>query len=144
MRIESYRKKLPDAAVTVRNTVFVEEQGFVDEYDDIDAIATHLVMFDEENHPMATCRVFPMADSPREEGAYCLGRLAVMKPCRGQHLGADLVSAAENCVRAEGGRCIILHAQCAAAGFYEAQGFVREGEEDEEQDCPHVWMRKIL
>ena len=50
--------KLPDEAVKIRTLVFVEEQGFKDEFDSIDEIATHIVMFDGDN-PVAVGRFFP-------------------------------------------------------------------------------------
>ena len=50
-------EELPEAAVQIRTTVFMEEQGFVNEMDEIDSIATHFVMYEGEN-PVATCRVF--------------------------------------------------------------------------------------
>lgn len=138
MKIKTYQK-LPQDAMKVRQNVFVTEQGFVDEFDAIDSVAVHLVMYDGEA-PIATCRVF-YKEQPE---IYYLGRLAVMKAYRGKHLGADMVFAAEDYVRSVGGACILLHAQCAAAGFYEAVGYTQVGDGDEEQGCPHVWMKKVL
>ena len=48
---------LLEEAVRIRKTVFVEEQGFQDEFDKIDSYARHLVLFDGEN-PIAVCRFF--------------------------------------------------------------------------------------
>lgn len=139
MKIITYEANLPAAAMTVRNAVFVEEQGFTDEYDDVDGIATHFVMMDGDS-PVATCRVF-RGEDPK---LYYLGRLAVVKDYRGRHLGADMVEAAEDYVRSVSGTCILLHAQCAASGFYASVGYEPYGAIDEEQGCPHVWMRKTL
>ena len=138
MRLEIYRD-LPAAAMTVRQTVFVEEQGFVDEYDESDPVSTHFVLFDGDT-PIATCRVFPKAGT-RD---YYLGRLAVMKPYRGQGIGARMLREAETHIRSTGGRAILLHAQSVAAGFYAACGYTPTGLRDEEQGCPHVWMEKLL
>ncbi|MBE6559394.1 MAG: GNAT family N-acetyltransferase [Ruminococcaceae bacterium] len=139
MKIEKYEKILPPSAMTVRTTVFVEEQGFVDEYDEIDGIATHFVMFDG-TLPVATCRIFCKEDPE----VYYLGRLAVMKAYRGRRLGAAIVQAAEDHVRSVGGTCILLHSQRAAEGFYAAVGYIPHGEPDEEQGCPHIWMKKSI
>ena len=50
---------LPDEAVEIRENVFVKEQGFEKEFDEIDEKAIHLVMFDEHlQKPVATCRVY--------------------------------------------------------------------------------------
>lgn len=59
MKISTYEKYLPDAAKTVRKTVFEDEQGFIDEFDKTDEIATHFVMFDENDRPVATLPRFP-------------------------------------------------------------------------------------
>lgn len=60
----------PEEAVQIRLTVFVDEQGFQDEFDEIDKYATHLVAFDNDK-PIATCRVFKKGNS----GEYFVGRL---------------------------------------------------------------------
>ncbi len=50
---------LPDEAVEIRENVFVKEQGFEKEFDEIDEKAIHLVMFGEHSHkPVATCRIY--------------------------------------------------------------------------------------
>ena len=46
MRTEIY-DYLPESSKLIRQTVFVEEQGFVNEIDEIDEIATHIVLYDE-------------------------------------------------------------------------------------------------
>ena len=79
---------LPDEARAIRQKVFVEEQGFMDEFDDADASARHLVALDD-GKPVGTCRFFHMAD-----GAYIIGRIAVVAECRGKGIGAFLVLAA--------------------------------------------------
>ncbi len=138
MRLEIYHD-LPEAAMTVRQTVFVDEQGFCDEYDENDPISTHFVLFDGSD-PIATCRVFPKTGTKD----YYLGRMAVMKPYRGQGIGTRMIREAEAYLRATDAHTILLHSQSAAAGFYAACGYVPTGQCDEEQGCPHVWMKKIL
>lgn len=139
MEIRTY-DFLPQGAAAVRTSVFIEEQGFVNEMDDIDRTATHFVMWDGEN-PVATCRVFPDGENV---GFYLLGRLAVMKPYRGKNLGAEMMRNAEEYVRKKGGRRISLHAQCKAMDFYRKQGYMERGEVEEEEGCPHMWMVKEL
>ena len=138
MRLEIYHN-LPAAAMTVRQIVFVEEQGFVDECNEIDAVSTHFVLFDGDA-PIATCRVFPKIDT-RD---YYLGRLAVMKSYRGQGIGARMLREAEDYVRSVDGHTILLHSQSVAEGFYTACGYTPTGQRDVEQGCPHVWMGKNL
>ncbi len=129
---------VPDAALAVRIPVFVEEQGFVDEVDEIDGTATHFVLFSDDQRPLATCRVFA------QDGAYVLGRLCVLKEHRGKAYGSDLVAAAERYVQSVGGESLALHSQYHARGFYERLGYVAYGEVEDEQGCPHIWMKKRL
>ena len=140
MKIITYEKLLPDSAKTIRKTVFETEQGFVDEFDQIDEIATHFVMYDEEENPIATCRIF----RGEEMDSYLLGRLAVIKEYRHQNIGSLMMQETEKYVRNIGGNSIALHAQCQASGFYEKQGFKQFGNIDDEQGCPHMWMKKTL
>lgn len=132
-------KGLPEEAKYIRETVFVKEQGFTDEYDEKDATAIHFVMFDE-GRAIATCRIF----EKEEKGVYMFGRMAVLKELRGKKLGKKMIEAAQKYVSENGGKMIILHAQLHAKGFYEKNGFSAYGEIEPEQGCPHVWVRKEL
>lgn len=138
MKVKIY-SSLPPEARLIREQVFVKEQGFCEEFDDVDAAATHLVLFNEEE-PVATCRFF----LNEEKGAYILGRIAVQKEYRGQKLGTYVLRAAEEEIRKQGGGRISLHAQEGAAGFYEKQGYDAHGEIEYEESCPHIWMSKNL
>lgn len=139
MKIERFTPA-PQQAIDVRIEVFVQEQGFRDEFDDVDAIAMHFVAFNEVERPIGTCRVFTSDD----EQIYLLGRLAVVKEYRTKGLGSQIVEAAEDYVRSVGGKEIRLHAQCRVSGFYEKIGYTSYGEIEEEEGCPHIWMKKIL
>lgn len=139
MRTEIFHV-LPQQAVAIRREVFEQEQGFVDEFDETDARATHFLLYDSDSAPIATCRVF------RKDGGevWYLGRFAVRKPYRRRGCGAYLLSAAEEYVRAVGGREIRLSSQLHAKDFYTASGYEIRGEVEIEQDCPHVPMAKTL
>ncbi len=99
-----------------------------------------MVLFDRENAPVATCRIF--WDS--KINSYVLGRLAVIREYRGKHIGSVMVREAEQYVRKTGGTCIALHAQCRATGFYKKLGFTESGAIENEEGCPHIWMKKYL
>ncbi len=129
---------VPDAALAVRIPVFVEEQGFVDEIDEIDSTAMHFVLFDEAEQPIATCRVFA-ADGADE---YILGRLCVLKEHRSKGYGSLLIEQAEKYTLAVGGSSLRLHSQYHAASFYEKLGYIAYGEVENEQGKPHIWMIK--
>ena len=137
MEIKVY-DKLPEEAREIRETVFLVEQGFEVEYDDKDEISVHLVMYKDNNTPVATCRVF----KSEEGGVYILGRLAVLKEYRDKNYGSKMIEAAEKYVFWIGGTGIKLHSQCVAKGFYAKCGYREYGEIEYEEFCPHIWMRK--
>ena len=136
MRVEKFTF-LPDQAKRVRVAVFMQEQGFLDEFDALDEIATHFVAFDGED-AVATCRTWLSDDG------YHFGRLAVLKSHRGQGLGALMLHEAEVYVRNIGGGSITLHAQCRAEQFYRKSGYSPYGEIDYDEGVEHIHMRKIL
>ena len=103
---------LPQEARRIREEVFVREQGFENEFDETDQRAFHLVLYDGEI-PVAVCRFFPRGLC----GDYVVGRIAVIKEYRGRKLGACLLREAEKEIQAAGGKRILLHAQCRAAGM---------------------------
>lgn len=138
MEIKQYNGLCGDA-MYIRETVFVNEQGFRDEFDEIDKSAVHLVAYDEDK-PVATCRFF-WSD---ERNTYLLGRLAVLKEYRKNHLGSIIMNMAEALVRENNGVSIELHAQEQAIKFYEKQGYSVCSEMEYEEHCPHYWMRKKL
>ncbi len=139
MKISVY-EHFPHYAKEIRTAVFVDEQGFQEEFDTIDDTAAHIVIFDDDEVPIATCRVFwdAMMDS------YILGRLAVIKKYRGRNIGSVIMKEAEKHVQQKGGKGIILHAQCRAANFYKKLGYTEFGNIEDDQGCPHIWMKKSL
>ena len=70
---------LPQEAKDIRIEVFVKEQGFENEFDEIDTISHHIVAFDERK-PIGTCRFF------KENDHYTIGRVAVLKEYRNQKI----------------------------------------------------------
>lgn len=140
MKTLIYEKNLPESAKVIRHVVFEEEQGFIDDFDETDDNAIHFVMYDEGEKPIATCRVF----WDEERNSYILGRLAVIKEYRHHNMGSLMMQKVEKYIYKTGGKSIALHAQCQASGFYAKNGYVEYGEIDDEQGCPHVWMKKSL
>ena len=130
---------LPDEAAAIRKAVFVDEQGFVDEFDGADDVATHIVLYDD-GEPVACCRFFEGG----EQDVYVIGRFAVLKERRNRGAGARLLKEAERQIREAGGKRITLAAQVRAKGFYAKAGYAARGGEFLEQDYPHVRMEKLL
>lgn len=127
---------LHEDAKRIRVKVFMDEQGFQDEFDGIDDEAYHLVGYDH-NHPVATCRFF------EKEGKYYIGRVAVLKEYRQLHLGAKMLEAAEKYISQKAERAY-LSAQVRVKGFYEKQGYQGVGDPYDDEGVPHSLMYKEL
>ena len=130
---------ITDEIKQIRIDVFMKEQGFEDEFDEIDEIAKFVLLY-IDGKPACTCRYFPS----NEEGDAHIGRMAVRKLYRGQHLGTKIMMAAENGIRRDGFKTCSLSAQVQAKPFYESLGYKAEGEEYLDEGCPHILMRKVL
>ena len=131
-------ERLSAEAVRLRREVFMEEQGFRDEFDDDDERSVHIVLYDDDA-PVAVCRIIP------GEGGEChIGRIAVVREYRGKGIGSAVVTEAEDVARSMGFRESLLSAQVRAKGFYETLGYEAFGDEYLDEYCPHVMMRKRL
>jgi len=129
---------LPKEAAEIRRAVFMQEQGFREEFDEVDAVASHIVLYDEESRAVAVCRYFRDA----EKESYVVGRIAVIKQMRGKHFGALLLEEAERQIKGRGEKRLMLAAQVQARRFYEKQGYFAVGSVFYEECCPHIWMEK--
>jgi len=129
---------LPPAARALRQEVFMEEQGFSYEFDETDNAALHLVLYDGDE-AVACCRIFPEGPD-----TWHIGRVAVKKDHRGQHLGEAVMKEAEAAVSLRGAKKLVLSAQVRAAGFYRKLGYSQVGDEYLDEHCPHVNMEKQL
>ena len=129
---------LHDDSVYIRTDVFVKEQGFVDEFDDMEKKCKHIVVYDE-NKPIGNCRFYKKTDD-----VYAVGRFAVLKAYRGKKIGSLIMEKAEQYIFAEGGKEVVLGAQVRVKEFYMKLGYMEEGEEFLEEVCPHITMRKKL
>lgn len=123
----------------IRLIVFVNEQGFEDEFDQIDDIAWHIEVWDQ-GLPVAVGRMFKSDES----GIYTIGRIAVIKEFRQKNIGKAVMEALEQHARQLEAKVIELSAQCSAEGFYEKQGYIRQGEVYLDQFCPHIKMVKKI
>lgn len=121
----------------IRETVFIEEQKFKIEFDDLDDIATHIVMYLDNQH-VGCCRLY------KQENEYHIGRIAVLKQYRGKGYGEKILLEAEKIVQEMGADCIKLSAQVRASGFYEKLGYKKYGEIYFDEYCEHIAMRKDI
>ncbi len=137
----------PDAAA-VRTRVFMEEQGFRNEFGPEDEAPDmlHIVLYGD-GAPLGCARVFPAALEPALEdapGRWVFGRLAVLPEARRGGLGSLLLAEAERLAREAGAAEMHLHAQCSARPFYERAGYAAYGPVELDEHVEHQWMRKAL
>lgn len=136
MRFTASPGVLPEEARLLRTLIFIEEQGFVREFDDLDDAAVHIVAFDGDK-PIGTCRYYP-----RPDGSYAIGRIAVAREYRGKGVGSALVLEAERRVALLGAKATVVSAQLRAAGFYRSLGYTEQGSPYPEEHVPHILMVK--
>ena len=121
-----------EALMQVRRAVFIDEQHVpeAEELDSEDKTATHFLAADENANPIGTARLLPSGQ---------IGRMAVLPSWRRRQVGAGLLAAAV-AAAAERDLAPFLHAQVAAIGFYERNGFEAVGEVFMEADIEHRKM----
>jgi predicted GNAT family N-acyltransferase len=127
-----------DSIRAVRFEVFVDEQGVPPEIemDDRDAHCIHLLAI-VDDEPVGTARI-------DIERAGKVGRLAVLRKCRGQGIGRNLMEHCHDLAREHGLTEVWCHAQVVALPFYSRLGYRMTGEAFDEAGISHRKMRKPL
>lgn len=125
-------------AFALRLEVFVQEQHFENEFDEIDEYADHVVLYDEKT-PIAVGRCYVQQGS-----VWRIGRLAVKKAWRKKGIGSMIMQELEAHCRQRGATFLVLDAQVQAAPFYASLGYEKAGQEHMDEHCPHVFMQKSL
>nr|MDD6335418.1 GNAT family N-acetyltransferase [bacterium] len=125
-------------AFSVRRAVFVQEQGFNEaaEFDAQDPVSRHVVIYDGDI-PVATGRMFREGSQLK---TFHLGRIAVLKAYRGQHLGDLAVRMLLDAGLRAGAEQFYLGAQQDKQGFYARYGFQPVGAMYMDEFCPHQGM----
>lgn len=153
-----------DDAFEVRRRVFMNEQGYENEFDaiDDDPSCLHITLYVDGE--LAGCaRVFPAPveralapDAPRPpvsafdggvdpSEVYLLGRVAVLPEFRRRGLATAIVQMSDAAVRDAGGRVCKLHAQEYVRNLYANLGYTAISEVDyEDEGQPHLWMAKRI
>ncbi len=124
----------------IRETVFVIEQGFSEEFDEIDKKSIHLLI-KVNNKRAATARIFK---SDHSNTKWTVGRFAVLKEFRGIGLGSFLMKKVEEKIKEQGGGIVELSAQKQAEKFYLSLGYIPMGDTYYDQHAPHIHMEKEL
>lgn len=120
----------------IRRSVFIQEQNCPEEidFDGLDEQALHLVVYMDEQ-PAATGRIW------HDGSDFRIGRLAVLKPYRGQKLGDLALRLLLYKAFSTGAQSIKISAQTYLIAFYRKFGFREIGDEYTEAGLPHVAMR---
>ncbi len=123
--------------LAVREEVFVAEQKvpLELEVDADDARSIHVIARDPDGRPIGTGRLTP-------DGR--IGRMAVLRPWRGQGVGSAILRSLIETARERGARELSLSSQVSAEPFYARFGFVAEGEPYDDAGIPHRTMRLAL
>ena len=125
--------------IDIRTTVFVDEQGFNEEFDTIDSDCIHAIIY-VDGKAAGCARMFKDENS----NGYHIGRVAILKEYRKLHLGSEIMNAMIEKAKALGGDTAIVSAQCRVQGFYESLGFEASGDIYLDEHCPHIHMEKKL
>jgi predicted GNAT family N-acyltransferase len=122
-----------NALQAVRRSVFIEEQAIPEseEWDDVDPVARHVLALTRNRDAVGTGRLEPTGK---------IGRVAVLPQYRGSGVGSLIMGHLVNQATESGFTSVYLHAQAAAAGFYERLGFRAVGPVFDEVGIPHVRM----
>ena len=134
-----YKKyaELNQDIINIRTAVFIEEQGFKNEFDETDENCFHIVLYDK-NKAVATARYFV------ENDIYHIGRVAIIKEYRGLHIGNKIMQILEDEIKKDGGKKIQLSAQVRVSNFYKKNGYSKIGEIYFDEYCEHITMEKTL
>lgn len=135
-----FAKGLQQESTQIRQEVFVDEQGFQEEFDDIDSVALHVIVR-ENGTAIGTGRTY------LKEGTadtYYAGRIAVVKSHRKQGIGSVIMEALEATAKEQGGKVMELSAQLQASGFYSSIGYEAFGDVYYDQHRKHIAMKKTL
>lgn len=119
----------------IRTCVFTNEQGAdaAGEFDSLDAFADFALLLEGER-AVGTARVV------RLDKGFKIGRIAILKDCRGKGYGALVVKAVCQKATENGANKIFVDAQNYAVPFYEKLGFRVIGDEITDRGLPHIPM----
>lgn len=143
-----------DDAFAIRKSVFLDEQGFSTEFEELDhhPDMMHVVAYDN-GKPVGCFRLFrseleqglePLDGVGAEPYKWILGRIAVLPEARKSGLGSLLVREAERLAIERGATEMHLHAQCRAMHFYHKCGYTEYGPYADDEGVPHQWMWRAL
>lgn len=125
--------------LALRKEVFCDEQGFSPEldHDQYDDMAFYALVYDQNEQPAATGRLYIDAQS-----RFHIGRMCTRKDMRGKGLGDLAIRMLLDLALRMNAPFVVVEAQLHAIGFYEKYGFVKEGDVFlDEENAPHQLLR---
>ncbi len=120
--------------MNLRYAVFADEQGFSrelerDKYDDMSFYA---LVYDEDEQPASTGRLFIDA-----KNRFHIGRMCTRKDARGKGYGDLAIRMLLDLALRMNAPYVVIESQIPAIGFYKRYGFHEEGEIFMDENCPH-------
>ena len=129
-----YFDSLNDDIKNLRIEIFINEQGFINEFDDKDLISKFVVVY-QNNKAIGTGRVY------LEDNQYHIGRICVSKKHRINRIGSIILMALEKTL--EKGKEIILSSQDQAKDFYLKNNYKLTNNQYYDEHCLHIEMKKM-
>lgn len=120
----------------VRTEVFIKQQGFKNEFDELDKTSHHLTLYKDQQ--LVGCA----RGYVTEDHLALIQRIAVLTPYRRQGFGSKIVLAMEEKLRLYQPVEFRLHAQADKLTFYEQLGYQAIGDQDFDEEVVHQWMKK--
>ena len=137
MRIDFFDSSAAEFEIVkaIRTCVFTNEQGADadNEFDEYDKTSLFALLY-EGDKPVGTARIAETAAGIK------IGRIAILKECRGKGYGADIVKAVTDRAFDMGADKLLVDAQNYAVPFYEKLGFKVIGAEITDIGLPHIPM----
>lgn len=135
MKIEFKVKNNHQDWKKVRKEVFIDEQGFQNEFDLKDYSALHLTMY-VDDELVGACRALI------EDQVGIIGRLALYPQYRRQGHGKRIVLKMEELLKSYNIMKMKLSAQAHAVEFYKSLGYVEVGKQTIDEHVIHQPMEK--
>jgi predicted GNAT family N-acyltransferase len=125
-----------ESLTMIREKVFIKEQKVTPqlEWDGIDEKAIHFLVYKDE-------KAIGCARALVIENHMQLGRMAVLKECRGEGIGSNLIEKAVTTAKLNQLSSIYISAQCHAIDFYKKFGFKVTSDIYLDAEIPHRDMK---
>lgn len=125
-------------AKRIREEVFIKEQGFYNEFDELDNISLHLEL--SINNIVVGCgRLYQ-----KDKEVFAIGRVALLKEYRGKGYGKLIIELLVSKCKDLGAKKVEASAQVSVQKIYELLGFKPVGNQYLDETCPHILMVKEL